>query len=299
MPDCVHLHGIWSPKLAGKFLKWRKLGIPCVISPHGMLDPWALSYKWFKKKIAWYVYQKHLLNRAVLLHGASEREIRQFKTLCLKPPVALVPWGVSLPPTRAQRPVHSRPRIALFVGRIYPVKGLPMLVEAWAKVRPSGWRLRIVGPDEAGHLAEVEDAARKSGVGSSIEFVGELTGPAKNDAYVNANLFILPSYTENFGMVVAEAMAHSIPVVTTTGTPWSILSERGCGWWVAPTVEHIAQALASATALDDEALRAMGARCRNLVASEFSWEQTANKMQQLYQLALGGGSKPDCVQTEN
>src|ERR1035437_7417092 len=150
LPDCVHLHGIWSPQLARRFLAWGKRGVPCVVSPHGMLDPWALSHKWFKKKVAWHVYQKRMLDRAVLLHGASERETRQFKTLRLKPPMALVPWGVTLPPARAERPAHPRPRIALFVGRIYPVKGLPMLVEAWARVRPAGWKLRIVGPDEAG-----------------------------------------------------------------------------------------------------------------------------------------------------
>jgi len=299
VPDCVHLHGIWSPKLAGQILTWRKLGIPCVVSPHGMLDPWALSHKWLKKKIAWHVYQKHLLNRAVLLHGASEREIRQFKTLRLKPPVALVPWGVSLPPTRAQRPAHSRPRIALFVGRIYPVKGLPMLVEAWAKVRPAGWKMRIVGPDEAGHRAEVEALIRKAGLEADFEFAGPLYGEALREAYENAGLFILPSYTENFGMAVAEAMAHSLPVVTTTGTPWSILPERGCGWWVAPSVDDIAQVLSTATALDDETLRAMGTKGREVVASEFSWQQTANKMKSVYECVLGGGARPECVQTKS
>jgi len=231
----------------------------------------------------------------VLLHGASERETRQFKTLQLKPPVALIPWGVSLPPARAERPDHPRPRIVLFVGRIYPVKGLPTLVEAWAKVRPSGWKLRIVGPDEAGHRAEVESQIRKAKVEVDFEFAGPLQGEALREAYESASLFILPSYTENFGMAIAEAMAHSLPVVTTTGTPWSILPERGCGWWVNPTADQIAQAIFTATALDEQTLRDMGTRGRELVSSEFSWRQTANKLKQLYQWVLGGETKPECV----
>jgi glycosyltransferase involved in cell wall biosynthesis len=263
-----------------------------------MLDPWALAHKWFKKKIAWHVYQKRLLNRAVFLHGASEREGRQFKTLRLKPPTALVPYGVSLPPARAERPVQPRPRIALFVGRIYPVKGLPMLVAAWAKVRPPGWKLKIVGPDEAGHRAEVESLVRRAKLEADFEFTGPLQGGALHEAYEGADLFILPSYTENFGMAIVEAMSHSLPVVTTTGTPWSMLPERGCGWWVAPTVDHIVQALSAATALDDETLRGMGARGRELVASEFSWQQAANKMKQAYQWVLGGGPKPGFVCSE-
>ena len=170
-----------------------------------------------------------------------------------------------------------------------------MLVEAWARVRPAGWKLRIVGPDEGGHRGEVESVARRTGVATSVEFIGELAGLAKEAAYEGADLFILPSYTENFGMVVAEAMAHSLPVVTTTGTPWSLLPERGCGWWVAPTVDCIAQALSTATALNDKTLRTMGMRGREIVSSEFSWRQAAKKMRETYQWVLGGQTKPGCV----
>lgn len=296
LPDCVHLHGIWSPRLARRFLAWGKRGIPCVVSPHGMLAPWALSHKWFKKRVAWHIYQKRLLDRAVLLHGTSEHETSQFKKLQLKPPRALIPWGVSLPPTRAERRVQPRLRTALFVGRIYPVKGLPMLVEAWAKIRPSGWKMKIVGPDEAAHRAEVESLVRRAKLEADFDFTGPLQAEALREAYESADLFILPSYTENFGMVVAEAMAHSLPVVTTTGTPWSLLPDRGCGWWEPPTVDHIAQVLSIATTLDDETLRTMGAKGRNVVASEFSWRQAACKMKEIYQWALAGKPTPGFMQ---
>ncbi|MCX6907913.1 MAG: glycosyltransferase [Verrucomicrobia bacterium] len=298
LPDCVHLHGIWAPQLVRRFQVWGRRGVPCVVSPHGMLAPWALSHKRFKKRIAWHFYQKRLLNRAALLHGTSKHETSQFNKLQLRSPMALIPWGVSVPSARAERLVHPRLRTALFVGRIYPVKGLPMLVEAWAKVRPSGWKMKIVGPDEAGHRAAVESLVRKAKLEADFDFTGPLQAEALRDAYESAGLFIQPSYTENFGMAIAEAMSHSLPVVTTTEAPWSILPERGCGWWVAPTVDHIAQVLSTATALDDETLRAMGNRSRELVLSEFSWPQAANKMKQAYQWVLGSGPKPEFVCTE-
>ena len=295
LPDCVHIHGIWSPKLAGSLLAWRKRGVPCVVSPHGMLAPWALSHKWFKKKVAWHIYQQRLLNCSAALHGTSPQELQQFKSLGIKPPAALIPWGVSLTSPRVGRRVSSRLRTALFVGRIYPVKGLPMLVDAWARVRPAGWKMKIVGPDEAGHRAEIKAMIQRLGLASEFEFAGVLQGKDLHEAYNQAHLFILPSFTENFGMVVAEALSHSLPVLTTTGTPWAMLLEKGCGWWVAPAAEPIAKALAIATALDDETLEAMGVSGRDWVSREFSWHSAATRMAQLYRWASGAGPVPECV----
>lgn len=295
LPDCVHLHGVWSPRLARKMWLWRKKGVPCVVSPHGMLEPWALSHKQAKKKAAWHLYQRWLLGQAAVLHGTSEREIAQFRALGLRSPAVMVPWGVSVSEGKAARPTTQDARVALFVGRVFRVKGLLMLVEAWARVRPEGWKLKIVGPDEARHQAEVEAAVRKAGIASVVEFTGELTGLAKDAAYAGSSLFVMPSYAESFGMAIAEALAHSLPVITTTGTPWSLLPERGCGWWVAPTVECIANALASAAALDDETLRCMGTKGRDWVVNDYGWQQTAQKMKVVYSWALGRRAKPEYV----
>ena len=170
-----------------------------------------------------------------------------------------------------------------------------MLVKAWAKVRPSGWKVKIVGPDEAGHRAEVESLVRHAKLEKDFEFAGPLEGEALRAAFESAGLYIQPSYTENFGMAIVEALSHSLPVLTTKGTPWSLLPERGCGWWVAPTMDHIAQALRTATALDAETLRGMGRRGREVVGTEFSWQQTATKLKETYQWVLGGGRNPDFV----
>jgi len=178
-------------------------------------------------------------------------------------------------------------RTALFVGRIYPVKGLPMLVEAWDRERPVGWKMKIVGPDEAGHQSEVEALIREAGLGADFEFAGALEGDALHQAYDNADLLILPSYTENFGMVVAEALAHGCPVIASQGSPWSGLLEHGCGWWPAVSSDGLADALQEATSLARDQLELMGVKGRLWMQRDFSWEQSAKKMRDVYESVAG------------
>ena len=306
VPDCVHIHGIWSPTLARRFIGWRQRGVPCVVTLHGMLEPWALAHKALKKKLAWHLYQKRLLNLASALHATSEREAANLRKLGLTPRIEMIPWGIELPEERNQRSeddyrgvpvtvadsqpaihnpqstIHSSTRTALFVGRIFPVKGLPMLVEAWAILRPTGWRMRIVGPDEAGHLAEVQDLVRKAGLEADFEFTGPLGGEALQKVYEEADLFILPSYTENFGMVVVEALSHGVPVIASNGTPWKGLLEHGCGWWPEISSDGIEKALQAATSIDPKELRLMGMRGKHWVERDFSWGQIAHRMADVY-----------------
>ena len=179
VPDCIHFHGIWSPTLARRFLTWRRRGIPCVVSPHGMLEPWALAYKPLEKMLAWHVYQRPILNRAAALHATSAREAENLRRLGLKATIEIIPWGLEIPEPRhytAVSDANRSHRTALFVGRLHPIKGLPMLVEAWAKVRPGGWKMAPVGPDEAGHQAEVQALVRKANLEAVFEFAGGLEG---------------------------------------------------------------------------------------------------------------------------
>jgi glycosyltransferase involved in cell wall biosynthesis len=171
----------------------------------------------------------------------------------------------------------------VFLGRIYPVKGLPMLVEAWARVRPVNWSLVIAGPDEAGHRREVEAAVAASALGDVVSFPGAVAGEAKAQLLDAAELFVLPSHSESFGMALAEALAHATPVLTTTAVPWPSLETRQCGWRAAPTIEGLAEGLRIATAQSPETLRAMGAAGRELVESEYGWPRIANEFIALYE----------------
>jgi glycosyltransferase involved in cell wall biosynthesis len=283
LPDCVHFHGVWSPAFVSRFRAWRKAGVPCLVSPHGMLEPWALAHKRWKKAVAWQLYQRRILNQFQGLHGTSEREIAQFRKLGLEVPSEVIPWGVNLPSQDVFKPSPITTKTALFVGRIYPVKGLPLLVEAWNRVRPQGWKMLLMGPDEAGHRKEVEAAIAKNRLGDVFEFLGELKDEAKDEIYRQAQLFILPSYTENFGLVVAEALAHGLPVVTTQGTPWSGLTQKRCGWWVPTSVDGLAQGIQEACSLNLEDLNSMGERGRLWMQKEFGWNRVAAHMKMMYQ----------------
>ncbi len=282
-PDCVHFHGIWSPALVFRFRSWRMAGVPCLVSPHGMLEPWAIAHKRWKKAVAWHLYQKRILNRCQGLHGTSDREVAQFRKLGLEVPAEVIPWGVNLPSESVFKASPSVTKTALFVGRIYPVKGLPLLVEAWSRVRPQGWKMLLMGPDEAGHRKEVEAAIAKHRLGDVFEFLGELKDEAKNKIYRQAQLFILPSYTENFGLVVAEALVHGLPVVTTQGTPWSGLTQKRCGWWVPTSVDGLTQGIQEACSLSPEDLNSMGERGRGWMEREFGWDRVAARMKMMYQ----------------
>lgn len=306
--DILHTHGIWQhPSWVA--LEWKKrAGRPHVASVRGMLEPWALRHKGWKKRPVWWLWEKRNLESAALLHATSRQEAETLRGLGLTAPIAVIPNGVDLPVGRAglgaptsssiynpQSTTRNPVRTALFLSRVHPKKGLPLLLEAWAKVRPENWILHIVGPDEGGHVAELKRLLTVLGLADLIRFSDALTGDAKEAAFRDSDLFILPTHSENFGIAVAEAMSHGLPVITTHGAPWELLESERCGWWVPVSAEGIAAALDDATRLGPEELAAMGARGRAVVAERFAWDKIAAEMIACYEWLLGGGTKPDCV----
>jgi glycosyltransferase involved in cell wall biosynthesis len=207
-------------------------------------------------------------------------------------PVAVVSNGVDLPDldsaARADRSTH----MALCVARLHPIKGLMNLIEAWSEVRPNGWRMFIAGGDEGGHLAELKSAIAARKLDGAFEFLGAVEGERKRALYRNADLFVLPSYSENFGFGIAEALSNGIPVITTRGTPWKDLVEHNCGWWEEAGPAPLAHALQEAVRLTDEQRRAMGQRGRALVESKYSWRRVATEMKSVYAWLLGQGDRP-------
>jgi glycosyltransferase involved in cell wall biosynthesis len=268
--------------------------MPLVISTRGMLSGWALDQKRRKKQVAWRLYQRRDLRSAHLLHATSATEVEDIRQAGLRQPVAVIPNGVEVPgPFRSSAP--TSPREALFLSRLHPGKGALDLVRAWARVRPEGWRLVLAGPDEDGHRANVERAVRELGLEAVTRFAGPVGDDEKWDLYRRADLFVLPTASENFGIVVAEALAAGTPVVTTKGAPWRVLEERACGWWIDRGVEPLEAALREATALDDDTRRAMGVRGRAYAEANLSWEHIAEEMAAAYRWVLGNGERPAAI----
>lgn len=299
-PKCIiHSHGLWHPANHWAASVARRKRIPLVIQPHGMLEPWALNQRAWKKNLALRLFQHADLDYAKILIGTSQEECENIRRLGLRQPIALIPNGVKLDIKQSKfksKPSQKalRVRKVLFLSRIHQKKGLLNLVEAWAKIQPQDWHLQIAGPDEGGHLGEVQAAARRLRIENSIEYLRELGDSEKSKAYMNADLFVLPSFSENFGVVVAEALAHGLPVITTKGTPWSDLETFRCGWWVDIGAHPLVEALRTAMAMSDDERRAMGERARSY-AQRYDWSDIAMQVMAVYRWALSGGLAPDCI----
>ena len=183
------------------------------------------------------------------------------------------------------------------MSRINPTKGLLNLAFAWKQVTMEfrDWCLVIAGPDEMGHISEVQAAL---GGTERVHFLGALTGDERLAAYAAAELFVLPTLSESFGLVVAEALAAGVPVITTKGAPWQELEEHGCGWWIDIGSEPLEAALRRALLRTSDELAVMGIRGRNLVVRKYSWSTIGREMISVYKWILGQGECPPCVQKE-
>ena len=206
-------------------------------------------------------------------------------------PVAIIPNGIHIPELiHAER---SRVRTLLYLGRIHPIKGLENLLPAWAAVQDKfpEWRLQIVGPDSGGHLAELQALATRLNL-ERIAFTGPLTGSEKQKAYANADLYVLPTYSENFGMTVAESLAAGTPAIVTKGAPWQSLDEKQAGRWIDTGKDALIACLEEMLDKSRAELDLMGLNGRNWMMSDYSWETVASMMKAAYDWVLTQGPQP-------
>ena len=304
-PDLVHLHGIWSPALHRCAVLCRKLNIPYVIAPRGMLEPWSLRQKWLKKKMALMLYQGRDLSHAAALHATAESEAEQFRRLGYCVPCIISPNGVNLPLSQINREDERSQRRVLFVSRMHPKKGVLELVESWARVRPQGWQCELVytklDPCEQEYENVVKARVRDLGLSDAFIFTGPLKDEVKWEAYGRADLFVLPTYSENFGIVVVEALWAGVPVITTKGTPWAELETRHCGRWIAlPKKDNLKGswleldgALRELTSMSDACLSKMGEAGHLLVEERYTWTAVVQSMVRGYEEILTRLKKGD------
>ncbi len=293
----IHSHGLWMMPNMYPASAARRANIPHVLAPRGTLDPAALVYSRWVKKAAWHLRQKAVVKAADVLHATSEIEATHIRAAGLRQPIILSPNGIDVP--GGLRPPREARRILLYLGRLHEKKGLDMLLAAWAALEPvfPDWDLRIVGTG----AKTFEAGVRRDIALRRLERV-RLTGPAysadKLRAYRAADLFVLPTRGENFGMVVAEALAAGTPVVTTTGAPWEGLVSRKAGWWCAPETGAIEAALTEAMATAPHVLEDMGVRGRAWMQESFGWEGIGARLCDCYRWLLSGCEKPEMILTD-
>ena len=313
-------------------LCWQKAGNrPVVVSPHGMLDPWALKNSAWKKQVVEKLFAREALERATCIHALCRSEAESIRAYGLKNPIAIIPNGVELPEKKCASArvrecgnvgtselSNSRTKRLLFLGRIHPKKGLKELIKAWGGEGPwhQDWQLVIAGWDDGGHLeglkrqaAELglwsEDECRKSGsntdneqqtTGNSICFVGPKYGEKKDALLRSVDAFILPSFSEGLPMSVLEAWSYGLPVIMTEfcNIPEGFESKSAIP--IEPNPESIASGLNRLFSLSDEELSLIGGNGRQLVEEKFTWDSIALQMKSVYEWCLNGGSVPPCIQ---
>lgn len=284
-PDVVHVHGLWMyPALA--VWRWHKrTGRPYVYSAHGMLTPVALGFSPWKKRIARLLFQDAALAGSTVMHATTETEAEEFRLFGLTNRIGVVPLGIHA----ASVPSHSveRYRRVLSLGRLHPKKGLDRLIQAWSKleVQFPGWALELVGPDEGGHLAELKRLAEELKV-RRVSFRPPLHGAERDACMAGAQLFVLPTRSENFALTVPESLMMETPVIATQGAPWPGLVREGCGWWIEQGVESLVTALDEAMRLTDAQRHALGQRGRAWMLRDYAWPTVADKMLDVYQDAI-------------
>jgi len=294
--DVVHNFGIWTPFNHSICVAANKAGVPHVYSPMGMLEPWALGQKKLKKQLGWLVYQRSDLEDSAAIHVTSTLEAEHVMELGVRVPIALIPHGMDIPSRLPS--LENRERImrtALFLSRIHPKKGLLELVDAWSMLRPSGWRVIIAGSDADGYGAVVDDAIARHRLQDCIHMIGPVWGEDKSKLYCSADLFVLPTHSENFGLVIPEALSYGVPVITTTGAPWHELQEKNSGWWIQPTVPALMQALEEAVSMSPSKLRMMGLNGRRLVEEKYGWQAIIQKHIELYRWIALGQTRPSFI----
>lgn len=304
-PQVVHTHGMWvGHALAGKRLA-QQHRIPEVISPHGMLDPWAMRNRAWKKRLMWQLFERTHLRQASVIHALCEPERRAIRALGIKTPIALIPNGVTLPRTEpAAKPVwadvfHPQDKVLLFLGRIHPKKGLAELIDAWAAlpkaITAAGWRLAIVGWDDGGHLANYQHAIDAHGIGATCRLFGPTFGEAKAATLKHAAGFILPSFSEGLPMSVLEAWANRLPVLMTPecNLPEGFAAKAAFQIDTVPT--KLATQIAEVLGGPEARLREAGENGRRLVEEGFTWTQVARQFHDVYRWLLDSGPKPALV----
>lgn len=285
--DVIHSGGLWLRTLHYAHQAACAQGIPHVISPRGMMSPWAWRHHRLRKAAASLILHPGALSGASGFHATSEAEAEDIRALGFKQPVCVAPNGIDAPDPvaedkariywlRACPEIMGRP-VALFHSRFHCKKRVLELIDLWTAEDRGDWVLLMVGVPEQYTVEDLRDYVIRSGGAHSVLIADGSSTPAP---YPIASLFLLPSLSENFGMVVAEALAHGVPVLVTDSTPWAEVNQTDFGW-CGPWGQYAA-ALKASLALGPTLLRKRGLGAREWVCERYSWNRTAARLADFY-----------------
>lgn len=295
--DVLHAHSLWMMQTYYAYKAAKGKDVKLCIHIHGTLSPWALQRSRLKKRLSLiFLKQRKALKRADLLIASCEEEYRDIRNFGLKNPVAIIANGIEIPDLSSS--VIKKEKTLVFLSRIHPKKGIDILLKSWKVLQDKypDWNLQIAGND----TTEYADWLKNECIVQQCErvkFTGELNGTEKYHFLANASLFVLPTYSENFGIAIGEALACGTPVVTTTGAPWSGLIENDCGLWINLTEDNLTQALDDMMSHPMVELTRMGENGRQWMMRDFAWDEIARKIIRSYEWLLNSEQieRPDWI----
>ena len=277
----------------------RKSNIPYIITPRGMLEPWSLKQSKCKKKLSMLLFQNKDLKNASCIHATAQMEVENIRKLGFKNPIAMIPNGVNIDEFPNETPNKiNNPKKILFLSRIHKKKGIENLIQAWKLIdieKRKSWMIEIVGNGEPDYINMLKKRIFKENLNDQIIIKKPVYGNDKIKLFREASLFVLPSFSENFGIVIAEALASFTPVITTKGTPWMDLQTYKCGWWIEIGVLPLKNNLEEALLKSNTELKVMALNGRKLIENKYSMEVVSRQMLNLYDWIITKKNKPNFV----
>ncbi len=295
--DVLHLHTPWEPANLQLAQIARSCGTPYVVSVHGMLDDWVMKTSTLKKQVFLRLGGRKMLHQASFVHCTAQAELTQVTKLIPKSTLAVIPYVFDPseyldPPPTSDPDKHwpqreTERQVILFLSRLHPKKGVDRFIRAASMITsPNSARFIVAGSGDSDYDRQLQSLADELDLTSCIDFVGFVDGDRKTAIYRAADVFVLPTSQENFGIVLPEAMACSVPVITTKGVDiWPELEESGGAMIIDEDAESIAKAI-DQLLVDPEKRTAMGCAGRAWVESTFGGDAVVNRFIELYRKAI-------------
>lgn len=304
--DIIHQHGIWLPVSRISSYARKKGKSKLVVQPHGYLEPYALSMSRLKKRLSYSLFERTNLQLADVLVACSHDEYVNLREHFPSKDIAIIPNGIKrsflespLSENYFDNVMFNGKKNMLFLSRIHPLKGLERLLQAYSQVihnHKDSWNLIIAGIGEDAYIQKLKDISNNLGLNESVFFIGPVFGEEKVSVMSSADFFILPTFSENYGIVIAESLSRGVPVLTTKGAPWSLLSEKSCGFHVENNFNGIKEGLEQIFDLSHDEILDMGEQGLKIAKKHFSWESIVPKTRQLYDWLMDKSiPKPDFV----
>lgn len=283
--DVFHTNSCWMPVSALTAIWAHSAGYKVVYTPHGMLEPYSIRrHYWTKKLPAILMFQKKGLQVCDLIHATADTEKENLLKLAWNKNVNVIANCVQIEEIEMKSSWKRKKRV-LFLSRVHPKKGIEFLIKAIGRLQDKfiDYTFIIAGPGESSYVQELKKLAQKNGVAMQFHFIGPVYEQDKWSLYREADVFVLPTWSENFGIVVPEALASGTPVITTYGTPWSELNEFNCGWCTEIGTEATMKALEKFLQCSESELERMGRKGRELVENKYTGSVIAKQFITMYE----------------